>query len=68
MRLKSRLERLEARHHAEPVSKLWVAYEDTPGHYRLDDGRLLSEAELDALPGYGPGLHGLIICLPEGTA
>lgn len=66
MRLEARLDKLEADNNAEDISQLWVAYEITPGRYQLDDGRVLSETELEALPGSGPGLHGLIIALPEG--
>ena len=66
MRFKSRLDRLEGRAATDAVTQLWLAYEETPGCYCLDDGRVLNDAELDALPGYGPGLHGLIIALPEG--
>lgn len=65
MKLSARLEKLEADSNAEGISQLWVAYEVTPGRYRQGDGRVLSEAEVEALPGSGPGLHGLIISLPE---
>lgn len=60
-----RLEKLE-KSTPQEVTKLWTAVEDdhTPGLYHLDDGRTLSEAELDALPGKGPGCHGLIIQSP----
>lgn len=66
MKLKSRLDRLERSIPLE-VTKLWLAWEDdhTPGLYHLDDGRTLTEAELDALPGKGPGCHGLIIQSPD---
>ena len=61
-----RLEKLEKSTPLE-VTKFWTAVEDdhTPGLYHLDDGRTLSEAELDALPGKGPGCHGLIIQSPD---
>ena len=64
MSLKDRLTRLEATTSPAAVTRLWTAFEVAPGRYRLDDGRELSEQELDELPGSGPGLHGLLICLP----
>lgn len=65
MRLKSRLDKLEQSIPLE-VTKLWTAVEDDhrAGLYHLDDGRTLTEVELDALPGKGPGCHGLIIQSP----
>ncbi len=66
MKLRARLDRLEGSTANDAITQLWLAYEETPGRYRLDDGRVLNEAELAALPGSGPGLHGLIITLPEG--
>lgn len=61
MSIKNRLDKLEARAKEHDITQLWIAYEETPGCYRLDDGRVVSEAELEALPGSGPALHGLII-------
>lgn len=64
MNLKRRLDKLEAATPPADVTRLWTAWEVALGRYRLDDGRELSEQELDELPGSGPGLHGLVICLP----
>ncbi len=66
MSLRRRLDRLEGNAETDAVTQLWTAYEETLGCYHLDDGRVLNEVELDALPYNGPGLRGLIIVLPEG--
>lgn len=63
--IKNRLEKLEELQQLDNLIPLFVATEIVPGCYRLDDGRELDTTELDALPGSGPGLHGLIICMPE---
>ncbi len=62
-RINGRLDKLEELQHTEDHAPLFIATETTPGRYRLDDGREQNQAELDALPGSGPGLHGIIICL-----
>lgn len=59
MALGKRLEKLETRQQGQNLTPLFIATETTPGHYSLDDGRELSESELEALPG-----SGLVICLP----
>lgn len=68
MSLKNRLAKLEATASPVDVTRLWTAWEIAPGRFRLDDGRELSEQELDELPGSGLGLDGLVICLPDSTA
>ena len=65
MKLKGRLDKLEQSAPPE-VTKRWLAWEDnhTLGLYHLDDERTLTEVELKALAGKGPGCHGLIIQSP----